>query len=104
MSFDIENALEEMLRAMMPILHDEWSDIKDYLADQLEEKKTILKELAELRIKGDLTEDALKNEILRETLVLEANLQARLVNLKAFAQEALNTAVKVLLKLIKEAL
>lgn len=93
MSLDFEPIFKSMYEAMKPVLAEEWDDIRDYCQDLLtEDKLPELSELAKLRLDGTLTREEFQNEIRRETLVLEAQLQARLVRLKAQAQRALNKA------------
>jgi len=104
MNFDMETTLQDMLAAMEPILEDEWDNLKEYCEAKLRDNGEILQELAALRSQGELTDEEVKKEIRRETKVLEAQMQARMVHLKASAQKAMNAASEVFITAVKAAM
>ncbi len=103
MSFDIEAVLGDMLSAMKDSVDADWDDIKGYAKQVLENEKESLAELAEQRLRGDITEEELKSELDDEKDTVESEMKAIQVMTKAMAQRAANAVIDVLFKAIKAA-
>ena len=104
MSFDIDLVLGDMLSAMKDSVDADWDDIKGYAKQVLENEKEALADLAEQRIRGEITEEELQSELEDEKDTVEAEMKAIQVITKAMAQRAANAAIDVLFKAIKAAL
>ena len=104
MSFDINNVLGDMLNAVKGAIDADWEDVKDYAGQILENEKEMLANLAEQRIRGEITDDELNSELEDEKDTVEAELKAVQVMTKAMAQKAANAAIEVLTKAIKTAI
>ncbi|MCG8435971.1 MAG: hypothetical protein MJA83_18280, partial [Gammaproteobacteria bacterium] len=74
MSFDIESVLSDMAAAASDAVKEDAGDIKEYASEIVAQEKQSLKELAEARISGVITDDVFDREIEREKQVIEAQL------------------------------
>jgi len=104
MSFDIEAVLNDMLAAVNNSVDADWGDIKGYAKQILENEKDTVKDLAEQRLRGELTEEELKSELEDEKDTVEAEFKAVQVMTEAMAQKAANAAIDVIFKAIKAAI
>ena len=104
MNFNIEAVLGDMLAAMKDSIEADWDDVKGYAKQILENEKEALAALAELRLRGEITEQELKSELDDEKDTVEAELKAVQVMTKAMAQRAANAAMDVLFAAIKMAI
>ena len=104
MSIDIDAVLGDMLAAVKDSIEADWDDIEGYAKQVLENEKDALAELAEQRLRGDLTEEELESELDDERDTVEAELKAIQVMTKAAAQRAANAAMDVLSKAISAAM
>ena len=104
MSFDIETALNDMIAAVNNSVDADRGDVKGYAKQVLENEKDALKDLAEQRLRGELTEEELKSELEDEKDTVEAEFKAVQVMTKAMAQKAANAAIDVIFKAIKAAI
>jgi uncharacterized protein YbjQ (UPF0145 family) len=101
MSFNIEAVLGDMLTAVKNSVGSDWGDIEGYAKQVIENEKEMLADLAEQRLRGDLTEDELKSELEDEKDTIKAEMMAIWVMTKATAQRAANAIIDVLFKVIK---
>lgn len=104
MSFDIDAVLGDMLSAMKDSVDTEWDEIEGYAKQILDNEKDALSELAEQRLRGEITEEELKSELDDEKDTVEAEMKAIQVMTKAMAQRAANAALDVLYNAIKAAI
>lgn len=104
MSFDIDAVLGDMLSAMKDSVDSEWDEIEGYAKQILDNEKDALLELAEQRLRGEITEEELKSELDDEKDTVEAEMKAIQVMTKAMAQRAANATLDVLYNAIKAAI
>lgn len=104
MSFDIDAVLGDMFSAVKDSVDSDWDDIAGYVEEVLKKEKAMLLDLAEQRLRGDITDDELKSELDDEKDTVEAEMKAIQVMTKAMAQRAANAVIDVLYKAIKAAL
>ena len=104
MSFNIEAVLEDMLDAIKESTESDWNEIEGYLKEILENEKEVFKTLAEQRIRGEITEEELKSELEDEEDTLKAEFKALEVMTLAATQRAVNAAIDIFVKAVKEAI
>jgi len=104
MSFDIDAVLGDMLTTVKDSVDADWDDVRGYAKQVFENEKEALAELAEQRLRGEITEEELKSELDDEKDTVEAELKTIKVMTKAMAQKAANSAMDVLFNAIKAAL
>ncbi len=104
MNFDIDAVLADMLSAMEDSVDSDWRDVRDHAKQVLQNEKEALANLAEQRLRGDITEDELRSELEDERDTVEAEMKAVQVMTKAMAQQAADAAMGVLFKAIRAAL
>ena len=100
MSFDINNAIGQMINTMKSTANQDGIDISTYAAKVLDNQKESLAELVQARLDGDLDQAEFEEELQREKLVAESELLALEVMGKAMVQKALNAAFEVLVKMV----
>jgi hypothetical protein len=100
MNFDINEVLAEMLSAIKGIVADNWSEVKSVANQFFQNKKDKLQLLADLRIKGEISQEKFESRLLDEKLIVEAELNAIAVITKATAQNAANAAIEILEKAV----
>jgi len=103
MSFDINQVLNDMAAAITGTVQQGAGNIKDYADQILEKEKDSLKELAEARLRQEISEAEFDVEIEREKQVVEAELLTLQIMTKALAQQAVNAAINVFVKAVKAA-
>ena len=103
MSFDIDQVLKDMAGAITGTVQQGAGDIQSYLKEILDKEKESLKELAEARLRNEITEEEFQQELEREKKVVEAQLLTIEIMTKALAQKAVNAAMDVFIKAIKAA-
>ena len=103
MSFDIESVSKQMVSAISDFVKDDVGEIKQYADTIIKNEKDSLKELAEARIQGQITDDVFDREIEREKKVVETELLTIRLMTKASAQKAVNSAVNVFVAAVKAA-
>lgn len=101
MSFNIDNAISQMVGAMKSSLGADVKDISSYATQVFENQKESLAELSQALLDGDLDQQEFEQELQREKLVSETELLALQVMGKAAIQQALTAAFNVLIKLVK---
>lgn len=104
MSFNIQLVLQDMLGAIKDSTEADLSEIESYLKEILENEKEVFQTLAEQRIMGEITEDQLKSELEDEEDTLKAELKAIEVMTLAASQRAVNAAIDIFIKAVKEAI
>lgn len=104
MSFNIETVMGDMLTAMKNSIDKDWDDIEDYAKLILENEKKALNNLAQQRLRNEITDEDLKSELDDEKDTIEAEMKALKVITKAMAQRATNAAMEILFNAIKIAL
>jgi hypothetical protein len=100
MNFDINAVLVDMLSVIKGTVTDNWEEVKSPVHQILQRKKERLELIAELRIKGELSQEKFQSRLSDETLVVEAELNALAVISKAIAQKAANAAMNALEKAV----
>jgi hypothetical protein len=104
MKFDINEVLSQMLAAIKGEVDSNWNKVKDTANQFLQNKKDRLELLADLRIKGDISQEKFDSRLQDEKLLIEAELNAIAVISKAIAQNAANAAIDILGKAVKAAI
>lgn len=104
MSFNINEISTEMLSAIKGVVAEDWPEVKATAEHFLHNKKERLALIAELRIKGELSQAKFESRLLDEKLILEAELNALSVLSKAIAQNAANAALEILGKAVNAAI
>ena len=104
MSFNINEVSSGMLSAIKGSVAEDWPQVKTTAERFLQNKKDRLALLAELRIKGELSQAKFESRLQDEKLILEAELNALAVLSKAIAQNAANAALEILGKAVTAAI
>jgi hypothetical protein len=104
MSFDINTIINNMKNAAAGAVKDELEDIPAYLNQIFENEKEALKNLAEARLAGEISDKEFQNELTREKKVLEAEMLTISIMTKAVAQKAINAAMNVLVDAVRLAI
>ncbi|MBC8045278.1 MAG: hypothetical protein H7Y00_00635 [Fimbriimonadaceae bacterium] len=100
MSFNINETLADMLKAVKTEVGDNWGEVKTVANQFMNNRKTRLALIAELAITGELSAEKIISRLEDEKLIFEAELHAIAVISKAIAQKAANAAIDVLYKAI----
>ena len=95
MNFDFDAVFNDMVIAMNNAVKDDVGDIKEYAKTVLKNEKDSLKELAEARKEGEISDAEFDRELKREKKVVEAELLTVQIITKAAAQKAVNAAIDV---------
>jgi hypothetical protein len=104
MSFNINEVSSDMLSAIKGAVAENWPEVKSTAEQFLQNREERLTLLAELRIKGDISQVKFDSRLLDEKLILEAELNALAVLSKAIAQNAANAALEILENAVKAAI
>jgi hypothetical protein len=104
MNFDINEVVAQMLSAIKGEVADNWDEVKSAANQFLQNRKERLELLADLRIKGELSEEKFISRLEDEKLIVEAELHAIAIITKVIAQNAANAAIDVFQKAVKAAL
>jgi hypothetical protein len=104
MSFNINEVSSGMLSEIKGAVAEDWPQVKATAERFLQNKKDRLALLAELRIKGELSQAKFESRLQDEKLILEAELNALAVLSKAIAQNAANAALEILGKAVTAAI
>ena len=104
MSFDINTTTKQMLSALSGVLADEWGEIQECMVQALSIERQVLEDIALARVRGEIDDEELRQQLEDETIVVEAALLACRVKAKQTAQQASNAAMDVLKGAIQAAL
>lgn len=104
MSFDLNKTLEDMLAAAKAVFADEWPDAKDDMQRVLNDEKEALKDIAEARIRGEINDEELEEQLKDEKEAFEAGLSMVSASSKAKIQHALNAASEVFWNAVRAAI
>lgn len=104
MSFDIERVLKDMIDAISDSAEEDIGDIREYAEAIIKNEKESLKELAEARVAGDISDEIFDRELKREKKIVEIELLTIELMTRAAAQKALNAAVDIFVNAVKTAL
>jgi hypothetical protein len=103
MKFDINEVLAGMMGAIKNTVTENWDEVKSVANQFLQRRKYRLELLAELRISAEISQEKFESRLKDEKLIVEAELHAIAVILKAIAQKAANAAIGVLENAVKTA-
>lgn len=101
MSFEIDNALAQMVDAMKVAVGESAQEMEKFALAALAKQKAALEELTQARLDGDLDDEEFEDEIKREMLVMETELLTLTVMGKALVQKAINAAIAALTTIVK---
>jgi len=101
MSFDIDQVLKDMSKAVSDVAVADGGDIKKAAKEIMDAEKESLKELGEARLRGEIDDIVFNREIEREKKVVMAELLTIKIMTKALAQKAVNAAIDVFVKALK---
>ena len=104
MSFDLNKTLEDMLAATKAVFADEWPNVKDDMQRVLNDEKEALKDIAEARIRGEINDEELEEQLKDEKEAFEAGLSMVSASSKAKIQHALNAASEVFWNAVRAAI
>lgn len=104
MSFDLNKTLEDMLAAAKAVFADEWPNVKDDMQRVLNDEKEALKDIAEARIRGEINDEELEEQLKDEKEAFEAGLSMARASTKATMQHALNAASEVFWNAVRAAI
>lgn len=104
MNFDINEVLSQMSSVIKETVSDNWMEVRSVSNQFLQRRKERLELLADLRIRGELSQEKFESRLSDEKLVLEAELHAITVISKAIAQKAANAAIDILTKAVSLAI
>jgi len=104
MAFNFENTFRDMVRAGKEIIEGDLPDLKAKLEEILNNEKTMLKEIAEARISGEITDEDLLSQIEDEKITMENGILMLEVEAKVTLQNSINTAINVLNSAIEKAI
>ncbi len=104
MSFDLNKTLEDMLAAAKEVFADEWPNVKDDMQRVLNDEKEALKDIAEARIRGEINDEELEEQLKDEKEAFEAGLSMVSASSKAKIQHALNAASEVFWNAVRAAI
>jgi hypothetical protein len=104
MAFDIDQTLAGMLKAAAGVLGGEWPGVEACVRKAFQNEAAALEAIARRRLRNELTDDEMEEELKFEKDTLEADLLVCKVKTKVAAQEAVNAATAVLSSAIKGAL
>jgi hypothetical protein len=104
MSFNINEVTSGMLSAIQGAVAEDWPEVKATAERFLQNNKERLALIAELRIKGELSQVKFESRLQDEKLILEAELNALAVLSKAIAQNAANAALEIVGKAVTAAI
>ncbi len=100
MNFNIDTVIDDMLNAIKEVAESDIKDIEGYLKQILEGEKDTLKELAVLRLSGQITDDEFNSEIESEKDTFKAQMEAITVMTLSTKQKAINAAIGVFTKAV----
>lgn len=104
MSFDLNQTFKDMLSAAKVVFADEWSAVKDDMKRVLNDEKEALKDIAEARIRGEINDEELEEQLKDEKEAFEAGLSMVRASSKATIQRALNAASEVFWNAVRAAI
>lgn len=104
MTFDIDETLSDMLKAIKAVVKDNWSMVKDNANTYLQDRRLRLELLASLRLTGEIEEAFFRKRLKDEKKILESELHSIAIMSKSIAQKAANAALDVLETAISKAL
>jgi hypothetical protein len=104
MSFNIEKTLTDMVKSAGDVLSDQGLKAKGPVEQVLRDHKEALQEIAEARIKGDIDDDDLKDQLKDEQQAFQAGLSMVRAEEKATVQDAMNIALDTFRKAVRAAL
>ena len=104
MAFDFEETFKDMFDAAEGIVEGDFPELKSKLKEVLNNEKDALKEIAEARIRGEITDEDLKSQIEDEKITLESGILMLEVQAKVTLQNALNAAMNVLKSALEKAI
>lgn len=104
MSFNIEQTLKDMLKSVADVLGDEGPEVTDALEQVLRDEKEALQEIAEALIKGEISDDDLKDQLEDEKEAFKAGLSMVEAVSKATLQNAINAGIDTFWKAVRVAL
>jgi hypothetical protein len=104
MNFDINEVVAQMLSAIKGEVADNWDEVKSVANQFLQNRKDRFELLADLRLKGEISEEKFKSRLADEKLIVEAELHSIAIITKVIAQNAANAAIEIFQKAVKAAL
>ncbi len=103
MSFNIEQTLKDMLNAAKGVFAEEWPMIKDDMKRVLEDEKNALWDIAEARLRGEINDEELEEQLKDEKEAFQAGLSMVRASTKATIQRAIDAVSKVFWSAVKAA-
>ena len=104
MTFDIDETLADMLKAIKTVVKDNWKIVKDNANTYLQTRRSRLELLASLRLTNEIKQSFFEKRMKDEKMILESELHSIAIMTKAIAQKAANAAIDVLENAINLAL
>lgn len=104
MTFDIDETLAQMLKAIKDVVKDNWKLVKENANTYLQTRRSRLELLASLRLTNEIKEEFFRKRMKDEQKILESELHSIAIMTKAIAQKAANAALDTLENAINLAL
>lgn len=104
MTFDIDETLAQMLKAIKDVVRDNWKMVKENANTYLQTRRSRLELLASLRLTNEIKEEFFRKRMKDEQKILESELHSIAIMTKAIAQKAANAALDTLENAINLAL
>ncbi|MBL6996652.1 hypothetical protein [Desulfobacula sp.] len=104
MSFNIEQTITGMLDAAKGVFAGEWPMIKDDMKRVLEDEKNALRDIAEARLRGDINDEELEEQLKDEKVAFQAGLSMVSASTKATIQRAIDAVSDVFWTAVKTAI
>lgn len=103
MSFNLEQTLKDMLNAAKGVFAEEWPMIKDDMKRVLEDEKNALRDIAEARLRCEINDEELEEQLKDEKEAFQAGLSMVSASTKATIQRAIDDVSKVFWSAVKTA-
>ena len=104
MAFNFEDTFKDMFNVAEGVVEGDFPELKSKLEEVLNNEKDALKEIAEARIRGEITDEDLKSQIEDEKITLESGILMLEVQAKVTLQNAINAALNVLYSALENAI
>lgn len=104
MSFSLEQTFKDMLEAAKRVFAEEWPMVKDNMKRVLDDEKEALKEIAEARLRDEIDDEELEEQLKDEKEAFQAGLSMVRVSTKATIQRAIDAASEVFWNAVKAAI
>ena len=104
MTFDIDETLAQMLKAIKDVVKDNWKMVKENANTYLQTRRSRLELLASLRLTNQIKASFFEQRMKDEKMIMQSELHSIAIMSKSIAQKAANAAIDALENAINIAL